>query len=160
MKFGSENMTRKQIVFIVCILLIVELIWINSSLPVQQSRAQSGSVQQVLNWIISRLGSSVTLSVHLVRKFAHIVEYSLLGSVTALFVIIFFTKIRWYHIWNAFSFVLIVAVVDESIQILSGRGPLISDVLIDMGSAIMATMLLFTANWLIRRLRRKRTVDS
>lgn len=147
-------MTRKQIVFIGCILLIVELIWINSSLPVQQSRVQSGNVQHILNWIISFFGGSDALSVHLVRKIAHVVEYSLLGFITSLFVIVFFTKIRWYHIWNAFSFVLIVAVIDESIQILSGRGPLISDVLLDMCSAIMVTILVFAINWLKRLARR------
>ena len=149
-------MTRKQKIFIAFIVLVVALIWFNSSMPVKQSRAQSGIVTQILNWAVSILGGEGTLSVHLVRKIAHVIEYSFLGFVCTLFVVVFYSKIRWYHIWNTFSFVLTVAVIDESIQILSGRGPLISDVLLDMCSAIVATSLVFAGNRLLRRGGKKR----
>jgi VanZ family protein len=144
-------MTRKQKIFIGFIILVVAFIWFNSSMPVQQSRAQSGIVTQILNWTVSVLGGEGTLSVHLVRKIAHVIEYSFLGFVCTLFVVVFYSNIRWYHIWNTFSCVLTVAVIDESIQILSGRGPLISDVLLDMCSAIVASALVFAGNRLIKR---------
>lgn len=149
-------MTRKQKIYIGFILLIVAFIWFNSSMPVRESRAQSGIVAQILNWTVSKLGGAGTLSVHLVRKMAHVVEYSLLGFVCTLYVVIFYTRIRWYHLWNTFSCVLTVAVIDESIQILSGRGPLISDVLLDMCSAIIASLIVFAGNWFIGKGRKKR----
>ena len=150
-------MTRKQKIFIGCILLIVAFIWINSSMPVSQSREQSGKFQEILNRFLSQLGLSGDLSVHIVRKIAHVVEYALLGFVSSLFVVIFYAKIKWYHVWNTVSFVLTVAVLDESIQILSGRGPLISDVLLDMCSAMAAALLVFAGRWLRKRIHFRRS---
>lgn len=66
-----------------------------------------------------------------VRKYAHFAEFALLGILVSIYGLLR-SKLTFQKLMNILSFGLFIAVADESIQILSGRGPLVKDVLLDM----------------------------
>ena len=147
---NESKTTTKQRIFVVCIAAIVILILFNSCLPQQQSRAQSAFVRTMLNQMLKRLGSKKVMSSYEVRKLAHCVEYAALGAICASFGLVFYNFRKWQNVWYLFSFVLTIAVADESIQIISRRGPSVSDVLIDVGSACAAAAMIMAAVQLAR----------
>lgn len=77
----------------------------------------------------------------LVRKTAHFLEYALLGFLTAGLLICLhryiFPKLRGWHTWVLpAAFCLLYATSDEIHQLFSGRGPRVTDVLIDFAGAL------------------------
>ena len=79
----------------------------------------------------------------IVRKIAHVVEYSALGF-QMICILYLLKKRKIKHYIGCLYGGLTIAFIDESIQILSSRGPLISDMWIDLGG-ITVGMILGTA---------------
>ena len=128
MKQTMHN-TRVRWVLGILIALTLAFIWSNS----MQSRAVSGGMSGSLKtWLEQLLHTEI--SEFLLRKAAHFSEYGLLG--------VEFSR-------NLLDFPLIgmlCAVTDETIQIFSGRGSLVSDVWIDtagFSTGFFLTVLLF-----------------
>lgn len=146
----------------VCLLLIlftVGFIFYNSAQPVEASKEKSASVAETIapkpkeeyekpaDW---------RAFVSAVRKGAHAVEFFALGSeLSLLFLWAFRPKSVWQAGWNSLSAALAIAVADESIQILSGRGPKVQDVLLDFCGAAAATAV-FLLIWSAVQLYKKR----
>ena len=121
MKQTMHN-TRVRWVLGILIALTLAFIWSNS----MQSRAVSGGMSGSLKtWLEQLLHTEI--SEFLLRKAAHFSEYGFLGV--------------------EFSLLLgLCAVTDETIQIFSGRGSLVSDVWIDtagFSTGFFLTVLLF-----------------
>lgn len=137
-------MNKLKIIFIVIILLTIGLFWFNSSMPIPVSYQQSEVAKEIVEQVTdnTKIPFLKFIEKH-VRKSAHALEYSILGLVLSLFVLLCLKKITLQYLWNIFSVSLTVAVADEAIQILSGRGPLISDVLIDIFSALIGMTVVF-----------------
>lgn len=94
---------------------------------------------------------------HLVRKTAHFLEYALLGFlITCLLVYLSrfpVPKIQVWHTWVLpAGFCLLYAASDEIHQIFSGRGPRVTDVLIDFAGAVFGIACLHLCVWLIGRI--------
>ncbi len=110
-------------------------IWGNSSFSQADSAEQSSGLLEWIRNIFISVGaenSSVFLFIEkYIRKLAHFSEYFLLGGESVLFFFIDDFRFSLQKFWNAFSFSVLIAVTDESIQIISGRGPMVQDILID-----------------------------
>ena len=97
-------------------------------------------------------------SIHrLVRKTAHFLEYALLGFLTAGLLDCLrrylLPKIKAWHTWVFPAvFCLLYATSDEIHQIFSGRGPRVTDVLIDFAGAVFGVACLHLFVWLIGRI--------
>ena len=137
-----------RIAFFVAMGLTVAFIFYNSCLPPEQSSEQSGAVGDFIATIIppdTDLGSFILTYL---RKIAHFTEYGLLGIEIAIYVCIFEKKKKYKAALRALIIPLVVGFLDESIQIFSDRGPLISDVWIDVGGFITFSLLAYAAMFL------------
>ncbi len=128
-------------------------IFIQSILPPETSGAESDAIGEIIGEIIppdTKPGAFIQINI---RKIAHFTEFFCLGAEVALYVV-FFLK-RPLFVILSYPAVLLSAFFDESIQMLSGRGPSIFDVWIDFFgffvSASLTYAIFFTARYFIMR---------
>ena len=143
---------KKQLQLFLRMMLIVTLcfIWGNSLL----SRSESAAISQGLTAWLQSIGIPVTD--HFVRKLAHFCEFGLLGcELTLLFWLRYGLRLRELCLSALAAF--LAAAIDETIQIFTGRGAQIKDVLLDFTGAL--TGILFTALliWTVFDKRKKHT---
>ena len=131
------------------VLLTVAFIFYNSSLPPEQSAEQSGAVGGIIAEIIppeTELGGFLQ---KYIRKIAHFTEYGLLGIELAL-MCVFLVKRRMPFALGSLFFAGTVALVDETVQIFSERGPTVSDIWIDIGGFLFFSALAYLVLALIK----------
>lgn len=122
---ATKGRVRLCIALIVC---NIAFIWVNSLMPAQISAAFSAVVNKVLGLFFTGEGGAQAMGTGLLRKIAHVLEFTCLGML--------FT---WYVLMGRRKPVLsllpglCVACVDETIQcFVPGRGPKVTDVAIDL----------------------------
>ena len=137
---------KAQLRLFLRLLLIVTLcfIWSNSLVGKESSASLSGKVTSWLN------GIGIPVTDHFVRKSAHFCEFGLLGCE----LLLLFWLRSGLHVQNrcnaAFG-ALLAAVTDETIQIFSGRGSRVQDVLLDFGGALTGILLVSLLAGLIEK---------
>lgn len=112
---------KKKYILLAIIVATTVFIWLNSVVSMEDSAHMSGSLTAWLQEVLH-----LPISEHFLRKTAHFCEYGLLGLEYALRK----PECR-QQFFNAASAGLMTAVADESIQIVSGRGDQVSDILLD-----------------------------
>lgn len=140
----------KWLLYLLAVCLLV-FIWSNSFQNQSQSVSRSNSVKQ---FVIEKLSyvfspdSKIIIFIQLyIRKCAHFIEFTLLGTV--LMSILYKCKrVRLQSVYNIFSFSVIVAVIDEFVQIYTGRGPRVKDIVIDSTGSICGIFLAFDIHWI------------
>lgn len=118
--------------FIALMIGTVLFIFINSMLPPEKSTEQSDTVKDIIVEILPDNSKTENFVEEYIRKIAHFTEYGLLGVELAVYLMLFHRR-RPYLFALALTVPFFVGFIDESIQCLSGRGPLIEDVWIDIG---------------------------
>lgn len=156
----------KQGVCLFLILLTVAFIFFNSAQPVEASKERSANVAEFLTPTpkneYEQPADWREFVAH-VRKSAHAIEFFVLGTELSVLFFVLLPNRRWPQaIWNTVSTALAVAVADESIQILSGRGPKVQDVLLDFcgASAAAAVVLLFCGAVHLCKQNKRRKTES
>jgi len=139
---------RKKLL-IVLLILILAFIWGQSVLSADISRSESGFVLTILRPLLAIIFGEATVTHHFVRKLAHFSEFFLLGA--TLFALL--PRRRWRLPLSA-GLCLLAALLDETIQLFSGRGDQISDVWLDFSGAAAGILLCFLLRLLWLRLRR------
>ena len=114
-------------------------IWIHSMMPESASSEESRGVLEFLKPFLELFFGKGNVTVHLVRKLAHLAEYAAFGFELAL-IFNMYVGGFWKRIRAGLNTALIVAFIDETIQIFSGRGPQISDMWIDLAGAAIGTL--------------------
>ena len=140
-------------ILIVLLILLLAFIWGHSCMPVETSREESSRVLDLLRPLLEPIVGPERVTLHLVRKLAHFAEYFCLGCVLSPLL-----PLPWKGRLLAGNLALLTALVDETIQIFSGRGPAISDVWLDFSGAA-AGILLTSLIWLLWRRRKLRTAS-
>ena len=119
---------KHLLVFLMCV--TVTTFFVQSMLPPAVSSAESNAVSDILELIIPS-DTVVGRFVHSnIRKIGHFLEYGIFGAECAIYIFAF-TKRRCLDFLIAVAIALFVGLIDETIQIFSGRGPQISDVWLD-----------------------------
>lgn len=132
--------------------LIICFIWGNSMINAEVS----GAISHFIADILGGEGGSTAEGHFLLRKAAHFSEYAALGVITLLFYGTL-TADRAKKYLSAALTGISVPLVDETIQIFSGRGPALSDVWIDISGFIFGTVLISLILFiLLRREKRKK----
>lgn len=137
------------LILVLVIAATVAFIFYNSSLPPEKSSEQSGAIGGVLAEIIppeTELGGFLQ---KYLRKIAHFTEYGLLGIELAL-MCVFFIKHKIAFALGSLFFAGTVALVDETVQIFSERGPTVSDIWIDIGGFLFFSALAYLVLALIK----------
>lgn len=106
-------------------------IWGNSLESVKVSGTKSGTVLHLIAPVLEPVVGAGNVTDHLVRKIAHFTEFGALGCELAVLAVLR-GRVRLQSVVNCLSAGLAAAVTDESLQLLSGRGAQVSDVLLDL----------------------------
>ncbi len=129
-------MNNRKIVIILLIFTLV-FIWIHSAVGGEASSKESSAVAEWLNKVLGVFVSNIEFKVGILRKLAHFSEYALLGMELALLSGRGFSGMPFSAI-NC----LIVAFIDETIQIFSDRGPMVTDIWIDLLGGITGALIM------------------
>ncbi len=142
---SSLTAFRKCVAILLATLVVGTVIFIfsNSIKSPVQSTEQSDGLKETISQLISpdtMLGSFIIKNI---RKIAHFAEYGLLGIEVTLLVLVLAKrrKVRLFFAAKSIFFALVIAFIDETIQIFSGRGPAVSDVWIDIGGFFICTLI-------------------
>lgn len=137
------------------IALTLAFIFSNSLRTPEQSMEQSTAAQGFLAQILppdTDLGGFVHNNV---RKIAHFAEYGILGVEIAIFVAFYLHK-RIKMALMSLPTAACVALFDETLQHLSGRGPAILDVWIDLGGFALLSLVTYGVIWVVLTVGAKR----
>lgn len=148
MKSAHRSITVKT-VLCVTIPLTLLFIFINSALPPALSSAESEAAGGFLTLIFPEGTLFHTLIVGNIRKIAHFAEFFVLGIQIALWVCLFTSRYKLTLPLSLFA-VSGVAALDEVIQIFSGRGPSVFDVMLDVFGASVALGLVYSVYFVIK----------
>ncbi|MBO7304712.1 MAG: VanZ family protein [Clostridia bacterium] len=130
-----------QVILIVLIALNVAFIFSQSMLPPAKSTEVSDTVGDIVEEIIPPETSVGGFVQNNVRKLAHFFEFFTLGVLVATYVAVFLPKLKW--VLHTLPVGFIVAVLDETIQIFSDRGPSVRDVWIDFSGFLCASIAFY-----------------
>ena len=149
---------KKRIILWVLLGLILLFIWGNSMLSVELSSRFSSAVGNLLSMIFGIEcgdgGGDTMIGGIGLRKIAHFVEFCALGAVASLLARLYAKNYRSVLLTVAL-FGFFVPMADETIQIFSGRGPLISDVWIDVGGYALGCAILHLCLYLLAHMSKK-----
>lgn len=130
-----------EIALIAVIILTVAFIFSRSAKSKEQSSAESDAVGEIVDEIISDDVPQKDFIVINIRKIAHFIEFSILGAELAAYVLIFRKKSLF--IVSSYVLGLILAFLDETVQVFSKRGPSIIDVWIDFFGLFITASLVY-----------------
>ena len=139
------TLTKKQIAKYLLLLLILcnlAFIFYQSMLTKEESGKASDSVSNIIEEIIppeTKPGEFVQKNV---RKIAHFVEFFSLGILSSAYIFFFMRSIK--NAAFTFPAAILTALLDETIQIFSNRGPSIKDVWIDSSGFFTASVIFYT----------------
>lgn len=126
-------MKTRKIIYVVLIVIVVAtllFIWRNSIQSVNESQKKSLSVGEVIKPVLEVFVGAGNVTDYLIRKLAHFTEFFMLGGELVALLIIR-QRVRYQAIIKCLLFVLIAAVIDETIQLFSHRGSQVQDVILD-----------------------------
>ncbi len=133
--------------------LTILFIWSNSLKPSSQSRQNSAQVYSSFSNLLNAVFGKGAISHGLFRKFAHVVEFFVLGvEITILFNLIYGFDIK-NLVW-IFTSCFVVAIIDESLQNISKRTASITDVMIDALGFSISIILSYATHYLIKRIKK------
>ena len=139
---------RKRILYLLLILTL-GFIWLHSCVPQALSAAESAGITELVEPVLELVVGKGNVTDHLVRKLTHFAEFTLLGLELGLLL-----KRKRLGRLHAAALGLLCGFVDESIQLLSGRGDQIVDVWLDFGGVVFGVILASLLCLLIRRTRK------
>jgi len=134
--------TRKFWIIILSIIIVANIafIWWNSIKSRSESQLLSLGVLQLIRPLLDAIFSPENVTDHLVRKLAHFAEFGALGTELLLLTILL-RKVKLQPVLNCLFAGLVVAVVDETIQIFSARGSQVGDIWIDFSGVVAGVLV-------------------
>lgn len=135
------------------IFITVGLIWGASVQSGEASQALSRGVLEKVKPALEVVVGAGNATDYLVRKLAHFTEFAAFGLQLALLLILF-GRVRPQPVINCAFLGLLVAVIDETIQIFSYRGAQLQDVWLDF-AGLCAGLLVTLGIYLLRQARRR-----
>ena len=142
--------------FAILSLLTVMFIWGNSLKSIPESSAQSSAIADKVQSVVDPQQKVEPPEFHnLIRKCAHGVEFFLLGIFVCGFTVCLGYEMDKKLISLPLLIVLLVAVADEWIQVYTGRGSRVTDVLIDFAGGLAGLLIAAIFYQLIVRMQKK-----
>ena len=132
----------KRNVLIILFVLIICFIWGNSLLSAETSSRISNAVSELLTSFLGNGEGESAIDNTSVRKLAHFVEFFFLGIVASLLLRLLINDTR-VGIALSGLLCLFIPVMDETIQIFTGRGPSLRDVWIDIGGYALGCLAVY-----------------
>ena len=141
------------ILLVILITATIGFIWGNSLKSRSESQQLSLGMLQLLRPLLDAVFSPENVTDHLVRKLAHFTEFAALGAELALQAVLLQRR-TFQAILNCLFAGLVVALVDETIQIFSSRGSQVIDVVLDFSGVVVGAALLLLLHTCFRSIRK------
>ena len=169
------NKSNSQILRILkyAIPLLLTVLWLgfifsNSLQDAEQSSEASSTVQEIVNEVAQSIGVKKPISITAIRKSSHFIEFAVLGALVCVDLMALGAVPTKKRSPRASLFFLpsiaicaLFASVDEILQNFSeGRGPSVSDVLLDTSGAIAATLIFMLIYITVYAVQKKRSVKK
>ncbi len=138
-----------KIILITLFFLNLLFIFANSILPPDVSGEESDAVSGLLAKIFPPDSEFGRFVIENVRKIAHFTEFFTLGVTVSLYTVKFTD--RKYAFLLSYAVGFAVAFFDETIQIFTGRGPMISDVWLDFFGFASSLSIVYLINTIIQK---------
>lgn len=149
----EKVMTAFRYILIGLAVLNLVFIFYQSVLPKEQSGEQSEAVGGMLEEIFPPDTETGKFVLSNIRKIAHFTEFFFLGIWVSLYCV-FFVKRKSYRLF-VFPISLATGFIDETIQIFSGRGPMIFDVWIDFFGFAASAVIIYTVSYIAVKIHNK-----
>ena len=129
-------MKQKKALLII-IIVTLAFIWGHSMMPPETSSLESKWVMKLVTPFLELFVGKGNVTEHLVRKLAHFCEFTLLGAELMLY----FGMPERRMLLRTLNLGLVAALLDETVQIFSGRGAAIPDVWLDFSGVLTGTLI-------------------
>ena len=150
---------RAALILMALIACTIAFIWSNSLQNPDESMRRSDVAEKVIRPIVLALPvkqwHSEDMVTFITRKLGHFTEYFLLGAELMLLALLLRPAFCLRFIW-LLLFAGAIAAMDESLQLTSGRGAAVSDVLLDIFGALSGLMMTALAAGLYAKGKQKR----
>ena len=133
-----------EIILASLVFLTLAFIYTNSVMPPDASAESSGRVASLIRALLPEGNPLGDFLVTNIRKLAHFFEYAVLGGFLSVYVAIFSLKLKM-TVPVSIIFGFTAAFIDETVQIFSGRGPMIADVWIDLFGFCFSALIIHLA---------------
>ena len=160
-RFHALPLKRRRAALILMALIVctIAFIWSNSLQNPDESMRRSDVAEKVIRPIVLALPvkqwHSEDMVTFITRKLGHFTEYFLLGAELMLLALLLRPALRLRWTW-LLLFAGAIAALDESLQLTSGRGAAVSDVLLDVFGALAGLMMTALAAGLYAKGKQKR----
>lgn len=149
---------RKAAAAVLTVLLLANLcfIWGNSLVSRSDSHNLSIGVLSFLPGFVKNLFPNQEQLVHILRKLAHFTEFACLGGLSC-GLLATWGKVKphpFFHLWTGG---FLVAAIDETIQIFTGRGSQLQDVWLDFAGFSAGLVLVLVVRAVVLRSKPKET---
>ena len=148
---------KKRIAIVITSILIalnLIFIWGNSCLNTSTSLEGSNAVFDTVKPVFDATFGKDVITLNVFRKTAHFVEFCCFGFLINLLYLLIY-GVNKSKLSQIFSIGLFVAVIDESLQILSNRGASVQDVLLDYAGYAFGVAFLFLCFLIYKSIRKK-----
>jgi len=147
-------MNKKQfhvstIILTILAVLTIAFIFIRSMQSMEDSSNESRWVMELLRPLLSPIVGPENFTENLVRKLAHFTEFAALGA-ELMGLLITWRRVKLQGYVNVIFMAMGTALLDETIQIFSGRGPAIVDVWIDTAGAVFGIIVVSVIRLIIK----------
>ncbi len=151
--FSKKNLRRiLRYVLILSMIATISFMFYQSLKSQEKSAETSEKVEQIIEPILpsdTPVGGYVQDNI---RKIAHFIEFFLLGAELSLFVLLFHRK-RLFVV-GSYMIAVVVALLDETIQIFSDRGSSVADVWLDVLGFVTAATVVYVIGFLYLHFKR------
>ncbi len=155
----SLKRRRAALILMALIICTIAFIWSNSLQNPDESMRRSDVAEKVIRPIVLALPvkqwHSEDMVTFITRKLGHFTEYFLLGAELMLLALLLRPAFRPRFVW-LILFAGAIAAMDESLQLTSGRGAAVSDVMLDIFGALAGLMMMALAAGLYAKGKQKR----
>ena len=153
--FLSTKQKVARAILGILILLTLALIFVQSILPPDVANAEADIASDIVEEVIGEDSPASEVAVDNIDKIAHLTEFGLLGLFVSLYVL-HFAKRLILSFLPMIGFASAIAIIDETIQIFSGRTPDTVDALFDVIGFSIISILTYIVFFAIRSAKRKR----
>ena len=140
----------------VLIAVTLSFIWAHSCMGMEDSAEESGFFYELLCPFFEIFMGEGNVTELFIRKLAHFTEFFGLGLELMLFMKLFFLKSDWKMILNEWITGTFCALIDETIQIFSGRGPAILDVWLDSAGCMTGITIMLCVMVVKEKLKKRK----
>ena len=153
-----EKRNKKAITILSCVIAAtLAFIWIHSCMGQEESSEESGFFFEVLCPILEIVAGKGNVTELFIRKLAHFTEFFGLGLELMLFMrLVLIQSPKIIRFISAWIFGTLCALIDETIQIFSGRGPMVQDVWLDSAGCFCGVLVMMCGILIVEKRSRKK----